>query len=106
MTRVCVIVENHPSVVMGGAQYQGHLLAEEIARRPGVEVIYLARDVPPDAASIYKMPYAMRKMGTFAGISRRAGLFDARELWRALNELKPDVVYQQMRQSYTDVCAR
>jgi glycosyltransferase involved in cell wall biosynthesis len=104
--RVCVVVQSHPAIMMGGAQYQGHLLAEEIARRPGVEVIYLARDVPPDAASVYKMPYAMRKMGTASGISRRAGLFDARELWRALNELKPDVVYQQMRQSYTDVCAR
>jgi glycosyltransferase involved in cell wall biosynthesis len=33
-------------------------------------------------------------------------LFDARELWNTLCALQPDVVYQQMRQSYTGVCAR
>ena len=106
MIRACVIVQNHPCVVMGGAQYQGHLLAEELARRQGVEVTYLARDIPSQPAPIFGLPYAVRSMGTWQGIRRRAALFDARELWRALCELRPDVVYQQMRQSYTAVCAR
>ena len=106
MTRVCVIVENHPSVVMGGAQYQGHLLAEEIARRPGVEVTYLARDLPPEPLRAKNIPYALRCIGTSRGIRRRAVLFDAPELQRALRELEPHVIYQQMRQSYTAVCAR
>jgi glycosyltransferase involved in cell wall biosynthesis len=105
MIRVCVIVENHPSVVMGGAQYQGHLLAEEIARRPGVEVTYLARDVPLEPRRAQDIPYALRGIGTSRGIRRRAVLFDAPELWRTLTELAPDVIYQQMRQSYTAVCA-
>lgn len=106
MLKVCVIVQNHPGVSMGGAQYQGHLLAEEIARRPDAQVTYLARDIPRDAPFARSIPYAVRSIGTFAGIRRRAALFDARELWRVLSELKPDVVYQQMRQSYTAVCAR
>jgi glycosyltransferase involved in cell wall biosynthesis len=90
---------------MGGAQYQGHLLAEEFARRPGVEVTYLARDVPPEAATTYNVPYALRSIGTKAGIRKRAALFDARGLWNTLSALQPDVVYQQMRQSYTAICA-
>jgi glycosyltransferase involved in cell wall biosynthesis len=106
MTKVCVVVQNHPNVVMGGAQYQGHLLAQELALREGVEVTYLARDIPPDAAKTFGVPYAVRSIGTRVGIRRRAPLFDARELWTTLAELQPDVVYQQMRQSYTGVCAR
>jgi glycosyltransferase involved in cell wall biosynthesis len=106
MVRVCVVVQNHPNVVMGGAQYQGHLLAEELARRAAVEVVYLARDIPPHAARTFKLPYAVRSIGTWAGIRRRAAIFDASELWRALRELQPQVIYQQMRQSYTAVCAR
>ncbi|MGH9644251.1 MAG: glycosyltransferase family 4 protein [Terriglobales bacterium] len=106
MIRVCVLVQNHPNLVMGGAQYQGHLLAEELARRDGVEVTYLARDVPPEAARIFNLPYRVRSIGTWAGVRRRAAFFDARQLWRMLRELQPDVIYQQMRQSYTAVCAR
>jgi glycosyltransferase involved in cell wall biosynthesis len=106
LVRVCVIVQNHPNVVMGGAQYQGHLLAEELARRAAVEVVYLARDVPAHAAATFKLPYAVRSIGTWAGIRRRAAFFDAGELWRVLQELQPHVIYQQMRQSYTAVCAR
>jgi glycosyltransferase involved in cell wall biosynthesis len=105
MTKVCVVVQNHPQVVMGGAQYQGHLLAEELARRPGMEVTYLARDVTPEAATRYGVAYALRSIGTKAGIRRRAALFDAGGLWSTLRALQPDVVYQQMRQSYTAVCA-
>jgi len=105
MTRVCVIVQNHPAVSMGGAQYQGHLLAEELARRPGVAVTYLARDIAPHTATRHKLPYSVASIGTWSGIQRRAPLFDAPRLWRALSELQPDVVYQQMRQSYTAVGA-
>ena len=104
MTRVCVVVENHPSVVMGGAQYQGHLLAAELAGRPGVEVTYLARDLGARRRTS-SLNYALRNIGTSVGMRRRAVLFDAVQLWRTLDELQPDVIYQQMRQSYTAVCA-
>ncbi len=104
MIRACVVVENHPSVVMGGAQYQGHLLATELAGRTGVQVTYLARDLP-EARRAASSCYALQKIGTSAGIRRRAVLFDAAKLWRVLEEVRPDVIYQQMRQSYTAVCA-
>jgi hypothetical protein len=104
MVKVCVIVQNHPAFSMGGAQNQGHLLAEEVARRAGVEVTYLARDLSPEIAA--RIPYSVRSIGRGRGIRRRSVLFDARTLWRTLSELQPDVIYQQMRQSYTAVCAR
>jgi glycosyltransferase involved in cell wall biosynthesis len=105
MLKACVIVQNHPGVTMGGAQYQGHLLAEELARRADVEVTYLARDIPADAAKRFGTDYAIRSMGTWHGIRRRAAWFDAPQLLRTLRALQPDVIYQQMRQSYTGVCA-
>jgi glycosyltransferase involved in cell wall biosynthesis len=106
IVKVCVVVENHPSAAMGGAQYQGHLLSEELARRAGVTVTYLARGVLPDRCVDAQIPYGVRRIGSRSGIRHRAVLFDAPELWCALHELAPDVVYQQMRQSYTAVCAR
>lgn len=51
-------------------------------------------------------PYEIRKVGDASGFRRRAVLFDARMLWRTLEELAPDVIYQRMKQSYTAVCAR
>lgn len=102
-TRVCIVAENHPQVLMGGAEYQTHLLAEELGRRQGVDVHYLARRVPtkPDPA----LPYAVRSIGNSAGIRRRAVFFDVPALSRALWEIRPDVIYQQMKQSYSAVCS-
>jgi glycosyltransferase involved in cell wall biosynthesis len=89
---------------MGGAEYQTGLLAEEISHRPGVAVTYLARHVPPEPLSA-GLQYTVRSIGTDAGLRRRAVFFDAPALWRALKEVRPDVVYQQAKQSYTAVCA-
>jgi glycosyltransferase involved in cell wall biosynthesis len=89
---------------MGGAEYQTGLLAEELAARSGVELTYLARHVPPDAAA-QALTYPIIRIGTDAGIRRRAVLFDSPTLWRTLKVLRPQVIYQQAKQSYTAVCA-
>jgi Glycosyltransferase Family 4/Glycosyl transferases group 1 len=90
---------------MAGAEYQTDLLTEELASRPGVDVTFMGRRVPKgDAAQALR--YAVQQVGHDRGIRRRAVLFDARELQKALEELRPDVIYQQCRQSYTAVCAR
>ena len=89
---------------MGGAEYQTHLLAEELARRPNVQVCYLARRVP-EAAAAADLSYSVRGIGNATGIRRRAVFFDADGLSRALAEIRPDVIYQQMKQSYSAVCA-
>lgn len=102
---VCIVAENHAKARMAGAEYQTLLLTEELARRPGVRVTYVARRIPTgaDAAGL---PYALRQIGSDKGIRDRGVFFDAGDLMRTLRELKPDVIYQQCRQSYTAVCAR
>jgi glycosyltransferase involved in cell wall biosynthesis len=92
-------------VRMGGAEYQAHLLAEELSRRPGVEVIYLARVVPPGAMA-ESLPYSVQGFGSLSGIRQRGAFFSAMALWSALEELKPNAIYQRMKQGHTAVCAQ
>lgn len=99
--RVCIVVESHVKIRTGGAEYQAHLLAQELARRAGVEVTYLGRHLPASEG----IDYGLRQIGHDRGIRRRAVAFDGPALWRALCELRPDVIYQRMRQSYTAVCS-
>jgi len=102
--QVCVVTESHPLAHMGGAEYQTGLLAELLSRRHGVAVTYLARRVPSKTLA-RGLAYAVRCIGSDAGIRRRAVFFDALELHRALRELQPDVIYQQAKLSYTAICA-
>jgi glycosyltransferase involved in cell wall biosynthesis len=101
---VCIVGENHAKARMAGVEYQVQLLADEFCRRPGVTITYVARRIPTgvDAEGI---PYRLIQIGSDAGIRRRAVFFDATELHRVLAELRPDVIYQQGRLSYTGVCA-
>jgi glycosyltransferase involved in cell wall biosynthesis len=103
--RVCIVAENHARVAMGGAEYQTELLANELASRPDVDLTFLARH-PPRGDAARGIPYALRQAGSDRGIRRRAVFFDAGAVRRALEELRPDVIYQQCRLSYTAVCAR
>src|SRR5688500_878286 len=105
MLKVCVVVQNHLSAVMGGAQYQGHLLAEELARQPGVHVTYLARGMCAERCKTMGISYEVKPIFRSRDISNRSSFFDARELYKALQQLRPEVIYQQMRDSYTGVCA-
>jgi len=98
---VCLVLEHHVSVQMGGAEYQAHQLAEELSRRQGVRVTYLARTLPEASGS----PYDIQKVGDPSGFRRRAVMFDAGMVWKSLRELQPDVIYQRAKQSYTAVCA-
>jgi glycosyltransferase involved in cell wall biosynthesis len=103
--RVCIVGENHAAARMGGVEYQVQLLTEELCRRSGVSVSYVARRIPT-GADAEGLPYQLIRIGGEAGIGRRAVVFDVGDLRRVLEELRPDVVYQQGRLSYTAVCAR
>jgi glycosyltransferase involved in cell wall biosynthesis len=101
--RVCIVLENHMAVQMGGAEYQAHLIAQELASRQGVEVIYLCRGDGSQTLPI-QWPYQIANFGHPSGFRRRSLAFDAPALWRLLTRLQPDVIYQRMRQTYTAVC--
>jgi len=104
--RIAIVAENHPLVLMGGAEYQTQLLTEELCIRPGAVVSYFARRVPPPQQAD-TLPYAVHRIGSDSGpLRRRAVIFDAATLFRALQSFRPHVIYQQAKQSYTAVCAR
>ena len=97
------MVSVHPHVYMGGAQYQAHLLASELARRKDVMLTYIGRNVP-DADAAKSLPYSVCRIGHNRGFRRRSVLFDAPDLWRALRQIRPHIIYQRMKQSYSGVC--
>src|SRR5687768_15420630 len=87
VTKVCVVLDNHPSAVMGGAQYQGHLLAEELARQPGAQVTYVTRRADAARCAADKIPYAVRTIGGRNGTGERGTFFGASALRDALEQL-------------------
>ena len=101
MTKICLIIENHWRAQMGGAPYQGRVIAECLAARPELEIYYLARRCVDDGDD----PYEVVRVGDYSGIRHRALFFDMPDLYRTLERIAPDVVYQRMRQSYTAVAA-
>lgn len=105
MTTICFVLENHIDAVLGGAEYQAHMLAVALSAKPGVSVIYLARNVAGTHSSS-RSPYVIKQFGSAQGMRGRTVLFDAPELERVLEEIRPDVIYQRMKQGYTGICAR
>lgn len=102
--RVCVVVQNHPGHLMGGAEYQAHLLAAELASRPGVDVTFIAQGLPTEVHT-RGLNYRVRQVGRGGRLRQRALFLDARALWRALVDERPHLIYQRMKQSYSGVCA-
>jgi glycosyltransferase involved in cell wall biosynthesis len=88
---------------MGGAEYQSHLVAQELASRPGVEVYFLARGVPATATH-GEPPYEIRSIRQPWRLARRSLTLDAPRLMRVLRDIRPDAIYQRMRVSYTGIC--
>jgi hypothetical protein len=103
--RVCIVAENHPKARMAGVEYQLQLLLDELCKRRDVTVDFIARRIPsgPDAQGL---PYRLIRIGSDIGIRDRGVFFDLGDLGRALREVKPDVIYQQGRLSYTATCAK
>ncbi|MGH8241822.1 MAG: glycosyltransferase family 4 protein [Steroidobacteraceae bacterium] len=100
-TRLCIVMGSHWDAQMGGAQYQAKCLVDVLIRRPDVETYYLARRV---LQPLRRDGYEIVRFGT-----RRRGvgrfLSDLWALYRALDRLRPAVIYQRGLKAYTGVCA-
>lgn len=102
--RACVVVQSHPGHLMGGAEYQSHLLATELASRKEVDVTFIAQGLP-DEAQARELNYRVLKVGRGGRLRERALFLDSLSLWRALESVRPHLIYQRMKQSYSAVCA-
>lgn len=101
--RLCVVVPAHWEAFIGGAQYQAKWIVEEAAKSGDFEIYYLARRV---SQKVRFETHEVVQIGRSEGI-RRYGLFlDAPQLWRMLDRIRPDVIYQRVGGGYTGVCAR
>lgn len=100
--RVCMLLPAHCSALMGGAEYQAKLLAEHLVKNYDVEISYLTTRSDPD----YRAPgYEIVRFSTHRGIRRYGTFFDAYRLYRALDRLKPDIIYQQVGCAHTGIAA-
>lgn len=102
--KLCVIVQSHFAAVMGGAQYQARIIVEELVKRTDYEIIYLANNVSekfkPDG-------YSIRKISDISGgIARFTAFADRSALLSLLEEIDPDVIYQNALTPHTGFAAR
>jgi glycosyltransferase involved in cell wall biosynthesis len=95
--KICVV---NPFEHGGGAEYQTSLLIEALGA--GRDVTYLTHfaDRRPRARS-----YRIEVVGDGGPIPRVGYLAEARSLYRKLEKIGPDVIYQRVACAYTGVCA-
>ncbi|MDO6462004.1 glycosyltransferase [Granulosicoccaceae sp. 1_MG-2023] len=97
--RVCIV---NPFQHGGGAEYQISCLIRHLSSSGKFEIFYLARHIVED------MPtpgYRVVKIGKGSTVPRFGYMVDAVPLYKALSELKPDVIYQRVGCAYTGIAA-
>jgi glycosyltransferase involved in cell wall biosynthesis len=100
--RLCIVTPVHWKAFMGGAQYQIKCLLECLRSLDRYDVHYLARRVPEERQLD---GYTIWRIGDGAAVSRFGYSMDARKLYCALRNLRPDVIYQRIGCAYTGVSA-
>ena len=102
LKKICFLVPYHFSAKMGGAEYQIKLVLEELSKNRRFQIYYLCRKVAPNFSS---KSYNIIKVGADKGYRRFGYYFDARNVYRALREISPDIVYQNVACAYTGIAA-
>ncbi len=87
---------------MGGAQYQAKCLIEKLIPINKFEIYYLTRRSNPNFRPV---GYQIIKIADVSGIRRFGKFFDARRLIKILNQIKPNLIYQRVANSYTGIAA-
>lgn len=101
--RICLILPNHWTFAMGGAQYQAKLITEALIQQSDSDVHFIANRARPEADTV--TGYTLRTIGSRKGIRRFTYLFDTHELLEALEDIRPDVIYQRVTCAYTGIAA-
>jgi len=100
--RLCILVPNHWSEIMGGSPYESKILIETLNKTNRYEIFYITRncieDYPTEGYTLKKISSRKRK--------RRFGEFvDAGRLKKIFRDLKPDIIYQLVAGAYTGIAA-
>lgn len=101
--KVCIILRSHYSAVMGGAQYQAKIIVEQLLALGGYEVYYLAAVVDPEYNNPAYSVVALEQPQT--ALSKKSTLADRGSLMKRLEEIQPDVVYQNALTAHTAFAA-
>lgn len=101
--KICVVIPTHWSWILGGAEYQVSLITEQLAADDRFEVTVLSRNVDP---SFIPENYAIKKIHSPRFLGRFTKAFDAKSLLSALQNVRPDIIYQRSGSAYTGICAR
>jgi glycosyltransferase involved in cell wall biosynthesis len=101
-TRLCVVTPAHWTANSGGAEFQVLCLLEALLPLQRYDIYYVARRVPGDLR-----PDGYRVVGIegSSAVRRLGYVADAVPLYRALREIRPDVIYQRIACGYTGITA-
>ncbi|MBN1239653.1 MAG: glycosyltransferase family 4 protein [Gammaproteobacteria bacterium] len=100
--RICFVVPTHWAALMGGSQYQVKVLIEHLLEAYDVEIYFLTVKSDPQ---FRPQGYEIVQFSTMTGIRRYGHFLDAFRLYRALERIRPDIVYQQVGCGHTGIAA-
>jgi glycosyltransferase involved in cell wall biosynthesis len=100
--RICFLLPTHFSSAMGGAEYQVMFVLDSLCKRSSYDIHYLCRHT---AADFVPKGYKIRKIGSSKVIGRFGLLFDTFSLYKALKEIGPEIIYQNVGCAYTGIAA-
>jgi len=105
MKRICIVCDGHWDQLQGGAEYQLDLLGRALAER-GYDVHYVCYDrgtsFRPSPVNIIPLSLS----GCLAWAFYPYQLLLAPQLYRVLDELKPDIILNRVGSALTGLCAR
>lgn len=97
--RLCIV---NPFQHGGGAEYQISCLIDVLGASGRFDIAYLARHTEP---GLPLRNYKVVKIGGSDEVPKFGYLTDALPLYRALQKIQPQVIYQRVACGYTGVCA-
>jgi glycosyltransferase involved in cell wall biosynthesis len=98
--RLCIVSPGHWQALRGGAEYQMACLVEALVKLDRYEIYYLAHHVAPD---FHPSGYRIVQISAPGDSPRWGHLSHALPLYRALREIKPQVIYQRVAGGYTAI---
>ena len=104
LKKICFLLPSHFSANTGGAEYQVRFVVDALCDKGKgrYDVYYLCRRVAPD---FVPRGYSIREVGTSIKLRKFGFFFDAFGLYKALKEIAPQIIYQNVGCAYTGIAA-